>query len=40
MAKPANKFIVPANSSLEEKIDLALTWLSTIAMQQSKIDVL
>ena len=37
MAKDCD-FTVPPNSTMEEKLDLALTWLSAIAMQQSKID--
>jgi len=39
MAKDCD-FTVPPNSSTDEKLDLALAWLSTIAKQQAKIDVL
>jgi outer membrane murein-binding lipoprotein Lpp len=36
----ADDFSVPPNATMEEKLDLALFWLATMAKQQAKVDVL
>jgi uncharacterized coiled-coil protein SlyX len=36
----ADDFVVPPHATMEEKMDLALFWLATMAKQQARIDVL